>query len=53
MDAQQTAYAVTDWEALFETDDKGGAWRENKPFRRGPLNYLACRLLGRSAGGWT
>ena len=46
IDAPHAAYAVTDWDFLFETDDKGGAWREGKPFRRGPLNYLRLPTVG-------
>lgn len=43
---QHTGYAVTDWDDLFETDDKGGRWCEGKPFRRGPLNYLRLPTVG-------
>lgn len=45
-DTPRTGYAVTDWDSLFETDDKGGAWRDGKPFRRGPLNYLRLPCVG-------
>jgi hypothetical protein len=41
-----SGYAIPDWDVLFETDDKGGAWREGKPYRRGPLNYLRLPCVG-------
>jgi len=39
-------YAVVDWDAIFEVDDKGAPWKTDKPFRRGPLNYLRVPTCG-------
>lgn len=40
------AIAITNWDSLFEVDDKGAAWKDGKPFRKGPLNYLRVPTSG-------
>ncbi len=48
----QDAFAVVDWDATFEVDDKGGPWKAGKPFRSGPLNYLRLPTVGTFARRW-
>lgn len=49
----KTGFAVVDWETTFEVDDKGGPWKEGKPFRSGSLNYLRMPMVGTFDRRWT
>lgn len=45
-------FAIVDWDATFEVDDKGGPWKPERPFRYGSLNYLRMPTVGTFARRW-
>ncbi len=46
-------YYVREWDQRYEVDDKGYAYRDGRPKRAGPLDYIRLKVYGRAQGiGW-
>jgi len=46
-------YYITEWDARYEVNDKGGACRAGQMKRSGPLEFIRLKVHGRSLGlGW-